>query len=70
MRNMIYFQTFSTLTCMNMRLWNRVCDHLDLVVHMFGQPFCTIDIFTYDDAIIVWIDEKTRKGFLAMFWFH
>jgi hypothetical protein len=34
---------------------------------MFAQPFYTIDIFTYDDAIIVCIDEITRKGFLASY---
>jgi hypothetical protein len=50
-----------------MRFWNWVCDHLDLVVHMFAQPLYIIDVFTYDDAIIVWINEKTRKGFLASY---
>jgi hypothetical protein len=25
---------------------------------MFAQPLYIIDVFTYDDAIIVWINEK------------
>ncbi len=37
--------------------------HLDLVVHMFAQPLYIIDVFTYDDAIIVWINEKKKEGF-------
>jgi hypothetical protein len=61
------FSNFLNLDMHEMRLWNGVCDHLDLMVHMFAQPFSTIDIFVYDDAIIVWIDDKTRKGFLASY---
>jgi hypothetical protein len=58
--------TFSTLTFMKIRLWNCLCEHLDLVVHMFAQPFHIVNTFLYDDAITTWINEKTRKGF----WFH
>ncbi len=57
-------RTFSTLTFMKTRLRNRLCEHLDLVVCMFVQPFYTIDTFPYDDVILAQIDEK-KKGFLA-----
>jgi hypothetical protein len=30
---------------------------------MFAQPLYIIDVFTYDDAIIVWINEKKKEGF-------
>jgi hypothetical protein len=56
---------FSTLTFMKIRLHNRLCEHLDLVICMYVQPFYTIDTFTYLDAITTWIEEKTQKGFLA-----
>jgi hypothetical protein len=50
--------TFSTLTFMKIRLWNCLCEHLDLVVHMFAQPFHIVNTFLYDDAITTWIMKK------------
>jgi hypothetical protein len=56
---------FSTLTFMKTRLWNQLCENLDLVVHMFAQLFYTIDTFPYKDAITAWTNEKERRGILA-----
>jgi hypothetical protein len=42
---------FSTLMVMKTRLRNRLCEHFDLMVCMFAQPFYTVDTFPYDDAI-------------------
>jgi len=47
------------------KLQNWFCDHLNLVVHMFAQPFYTVDMFPYDDAIMAWTNEKERRGLLA-----
>ncbi len=58
-------RTFLTLTFMKTRLWNRLCEHLDLLVCMFGQPFYTVDSFPYNNAIIAWTNEKARRGLLA-----
>ncbi len=58
-------RTFSTLIFMKTRLWNRLCEHLGMVVMMFAQPFYTIDTFPYDDAITTWTHEKVKKGLLA-----
>jgi hypothetical protein len=58
-------RTFFTLTFMKMRLWNRHCEHLDLVVHMFAQPFYMVDSFPYNDAIIARTNEEARSGLLA-----
>jgi hypothetical protein len=58
-------RTFLTLTFMKMRLWNRRCEHLDLVVHMFAQPFYMVDSFPCNDAIITWTNEEARSGPLA-----
>jgi len=58
-------RTFSTLTLMKTSLWNRLCEHLDMVVWMFAQPFYTIDTFPYDDAITTWTHERARRGLLA-----
>jgi len=58
-------KTFSTFTFMKIRLRNKLCEHLGLVVCMYMQPFYTIDTFPYHDAITTWIEEKTQKGLLA-----
>lgn len=56
---------FSTLTFMKTRLWNRLCEHFDLVVCMEVQPFYTVNTFFYHNAITTWIEEKTQRGFLV-----
>jgi hypothetical protein len=56
---------FSTFSFMKTRLWNRLCEHLDLVVCIYVQPFYPVDAFAYHDAITTWIEEKTQRGFLA-----
>jgi hypothetical protein len=58
-------RTFSTLTFMKTRLQNSLCEHLDLVVCMYVQPFYTVDTFPYHDAIATWIEKKTQKCLLA-----
>jgi hypothetical protein len=58
-------RTFSTLSFTKTRLWNYLCEHLDLVVQMFAQPFYTVDTFPYDDAITTWTEEKASRGLLA-----
>jgi hypothetical protein len=55
-------RTFLTLTFMKTRLWNVFSEHLDLEVRMYMQPYYTIDIFPYHDAIITWTKEKTQRG--------
>lgn len=37
-------KTFPTLVFMK-KLWNWLCEHLNLVIHMYAQPFYTIIIF-------------------------
>jgi hypothetical protein len=54
-------KTVSILMFRKMRLQNQLCEHLDLVVHIFAHLFYSIDTIPYDDAIIVWINKKTRK---------
>jgi hypothetical protein len=46
-------KTFLTLMFMKTRLQDWLCEHFDLVVHMFVQPFNTVDIFLYDHAMTV-----------------
>jgi hypothetical protein len=54
---------------MKTRLWNQLCEHLDLVVRMFAQPFYKVDTFPYGDAIMFWTDEKERRVFwLDVLW--
>jgi hypothetical protein len=58
-------RTFLTLTFMKIKLQNKFCEHLDLVVRMFAQPFYIVDSFLYNNAIIAWTNEKAMKGLLA-----
>jgi hypothetical protein len=61
-----YEKTFSTLTFMKTRLWNYLCEHLDILVRMFTQPFHIVNTFPYDDAIITWMEENARRGFFGL----
>jgi hypothetical protein len=58
-------RTFSTLTFMKTRLQNKLYEDRDLVVCMFAQVIYNVDAFPYNDVIIVWINEKVRRGLLA-----
>jgi hypothetical protein len=53
-------RTFSTLMFIKSKLQNQLCEHLDLVVRMFAQPFYT---FPYDCT--TWTNEKERRGLVA-----
>jgi hypothetical protein len=56
---------FLTLTFVKARLQNKLCEHLNLVIHIYAKPLYTIDIFLNDVAIPTWIDEKAKRGLLA-----
>jgi len=57
---------FLTLTFMKARLQNKLCEHLDLVIHIYAQPLYTIDTFLTDVAITTWIDEKATRGLFGL----
>jgi len=57
---------FSTFMFMKTKLQNWFCECLDLVVCIFAQLFYIVNIFFHDDVITTWIDEKTRRGLLAL----
>jgi hypothetical protein len=61
---------FSTLMFMKTRFHNQLCEHLDLVVRMFAQPFYIVDTFPYDNAITAWIDEKEKKGSFGLMFYE
>ncbi len=56
---------FSTLTFIKTKLHIQLCEHLDLVVCMFAQPFYIVDIFLYDNTITPCTNEKVKRGLLA-----
>jgi len=56
---------FSTLMFIKTRLHIQLCEHLDLVVYMFAQPFHIVYIFPYDNTITPYINEKVNMGLLA-----
>jgi hypothetical protein len=58
-------RTLLTLTFMKARLQNKLCEHLDLVIHIYAQPLYTIDIFINDVTITTWIGEMAKRGLLA-----
>jgi len=58
-------KTFSTLTFMKMKLWDKLSDLLDLVVHMFAIALLHyFNFFPYNDAITIYTNEKVKKGLL------
>ncbi len=44
-------QTFSTLAFMKDKLCNKLGLHLDTIIRMFAQKFCTQESFPYHEAI-------------------
>jgi hypothetical protein len=49
------------------KLYNKLCEHLDLVIHMYAQPFYTINFFPYQLWCNHGLDYKqTKEGML--FW--
>jgi hypothetical protein len=57
---------FSILTFMKTRMWDRLCDHLDLVVCMFAIFLLhCFNFIPYNDAITIWTNEKARRGLIA-----
>ncbi len=58
-------RTFLTLTFMKIRLWNKLYEHLNLVVCMFAELLYIIDSFPYNDVITIWTNEKVKRGLMA-----
>jgi hypothetical protein len=59
-------RTFSTLAFMNIKLWDKLSDHLDLMVHMFAIAFLhCFNFFPYNDSIRTWTNEKAKRGLLV-----
>jgi len=55
-------QTFSTIAFMKDKLCNKLGLHLDTIIRMFAQKFCTQEIFPYHKVIKTWKDWKVRIG--------
>ncbi len=53
--------TFSTLSFLKSKLWNRLCEHLPIVVGMFSQPFFTLNNFPYDATFEKWKVAKVHQ---------
>jgi len=49
-------RTFSTLTFVKTRLWNRLCEHFESSDSDVCITFLYIDIFPSNDAIIAWTE--------------
>jgi hypothetical protein len=56
-------RTFLTLTFMKVRLENKLCEHLDLVIHIYAQLLDTIDTFLNDVAITLGLMRRPKKVF-------
>jgi len=60
-------KTFSTLTFMKMKLWDKLSDLRDLVVHMFAIALLHyFNFFSYNDAITIYTNEKAKRGLLIL----
>jgi hypothetical protein len=54
---------FYMLSFMKNKLWNRLTDHLDLVVRVFFQKLFPLESFLYNDAIHAWKKAKKWYGY-------
>ncbi len=71
-------RTFLTLIFMKTRLQNKICEHLDLVVHIYAQPLHTIDNFIKmlpsllglmkKPKGIFWLDKIDPSSWIFLFW--
>ncbi len=58
--------TFSTLAFMKIKLWDKLNDHLDLMVHMFAIALLhCFNFFPSNDSITTWTNEKSKRGLLT-----
>ncbi len=53
----INFVTFS-----KNKVWNRLNNHLELVVSMYAQKFFTLNNFPYEDTYEMWSNVQSRNG--------
>jgi len=52
---------------MKTKLWDKISDHMDSMVHMFTIALLhCFNFFPYNDAITTWNNEKAKRGLLAL----
>ncbi len=59
-------RTFNNMTFYEDKLYNKLCEHLDLVVHMYAQPFYAIYNYPYH----IWCNhgldcKQSKEGMLV-----
>jgi hypothetical protein len=53
---------FNFATFSKNKVWNRLNNHLELVVSMYAQKFFTLNNFPYEDTYEMWSNVQSRNG--------
>ncbi len=55
-------QCFSSIAFLKNKVWNRLNNHLQLVVSMYAQKFFTLHNFPYEDTYKMWSNVQLANG--------
>jgi hypothetical protein len=53
---------FNFVTFSKNKVWNRLNNHLELVVSMYAQKFFTLNNFPYEDTYEMWFNVQSKNG--------
>jgi hypothetical protein len=55
-------QYFSYIAFLNKKMWNRLNNHLQLVISMYAQKFFTLHNFPYEDTYEMWFNVQSQMA--------
>jgi hypothetical protein len=55
-------QCFNSIAFLKNKVWNRLKNHLQLVVSMYAKKFFTLHNFLYEDTYEMWSNVQSRNG--------
>jgi hypothetical protein len=55
-------QCYNSIAFLKNKVWNRLNNHLQLVVSMYAQKFFTFHNFLYEDTYEMWSNVQSRNG--------
>jgi hypothetical protein len=55
-------QYFNYIAFLNKKMWNRLNNHLQLVISMYAQKFFTLHNFPYEDTYEMWFNVQSQMA--------
>jgi hypothetical protein len=53
---------FNSVALLNNKMWNKLNNHLQLVVSMYAHKFFTLHNFLYENTYEMWFNEQLANG--------